>query len=172
MKSGSVNLLESSGPLQGCNGVAVRFVFSYFILNISTIILSVGQITYRYYQYWMLCWKQWNEVSVVQFQVLSRRGRKNTKDTFTSAGLRAEKSLPDSPSVNSLTSQFSSQVRAAVISHFWHRTVASGTQTCHSVTLLLLWHVHMCRVTWPVCVSFSMLRQPTDAVSRVPACAT
>ena len=44
MKSGSVSLLESSGPVQGCNGIAVRFVCTYFILNISIIILSVGQI--------------------------------------------------------------------------------------------------------------------------------
>jgi len=79
-----------------------------------------------------------NEVGVAQFQVLSRRGRKNTKVAFTLAGLRAEKSVPDSPTVNSLTSQFSSQVRTATLSQFSHRTVAGVTQTCQSVTLLLL----------------------------------
>ena len=49
MISGSLKLLESSGPVQSCKGIALIFyVFDDFI---SIRFLSVGQIRYRYCQY-------------------------------------------------------------------------------------------------------------------------
>ena len=50
MNSGSVDLQESSGPVQGCNAAPLRSVFPY--RNV-----SVGQMVYKYYQYWKLRWK-------------------------------------------------------------------------------------------------------------------
>jgi len=32
MKSGNLNFLEPSGPLQACNGAALPFIIHYFIL--------------------------------------------------------------------------------------------------------------------------------------------
>ena len=71
----------------------------------------------------------WNELGVVQFQVLSsqmsRRGRKTTKDAFTSAGLRQ-----------------SSQFRTDRVSTVWLPNSAAryGQQHCHSLTS------HCCRL--------------------------
>jgi hypothetical protein len=56
-----------------------------------------------------------NEGGVAKFQVLflhlSRYQRKTTNDSFDLAGLRAEETVPGCPTVNSLTSQLSSQVK-------------------------------------------------------------
>ena len=34
MKSGNLNFLEPSGPLQACNGIALPFNFMWFVLNV------------------------------------------------------------------------------------------------------------------------------------------
>ena len=81
--------------------------------------MSVGQIATNIISLTVTLETIRNEVDVVQFQVLSqqlsRRGRKTTKDAFTLAGLRADESIPDNPTVNSLTSQFSSKVRTEAL---------------------------------------------------------
>jgi len=33
MKSGSLNLLETSGPVQACNGIALPFTFKSYVAN-------------------------------------------------------------------------------------------------------------------------------------------
>jgi len=125
-------------PVHYCNVISL-----HFYPFISFTIVSPDQIPYRYYQYWMLrtLGTVWNEVGVAQFRVLSlqmpRRRRQTAIDATTLAGLRTEKSVQDCSTVNSFTSQFSSQVRTAALSQFWHRTVAGCTQTYQIATLNL-----------------------------------
>jgi len=35
LKSGSLNLLEPSGPVQACNGIALPFTFTFIYLSVS-----------------------------------------------------------------------------------------------------------------------------------------
>jgi len=43
MKSGSLNFLEISGPLEACNGTALHFFFTFYIHRASFIILHYDQ---------------------------------------------------------------------------------------------------------------------------------
>jgi hypothetical protein len=105
---------------------------------------------------------------VAQFQVLSIRGRKTTKDAFTSAGLRAEESVPDNPTVNSSTSQFSSQFQTALLS-----TVAlpNSAVSSHSPTVNSSTSQFSSQFPQPYCQQFHFPIQqpvPTALLSTVP----
>jgi len=128
-------------PVQVCNGIAFFFYLFYNFISIR--IVAVGQIPYRYCQYWVsrckLCEMKWawHNCRYCSGNCLDT-WRQIGIDAFTLSGIRTEASVPDSRTVNSLTSQLSSQIRTATLSQFWHRTVAGYTQTCQSVMLLLL----------------------------------
>ena len=44
LKSGSLNLLESLGPVQACNGIALLYIDEFVLYNFSYFIIAVDYV--------------------------------------------------------------------------------------------------------------------------------
>jgi len=73
-KSGNLNFLEPSGPVQACNGTALPFTASLYLMPVNICLQSVSQssrhiIIFRWHTYPNL----WKELAAVSLSSASRR---------------------------------------------------------------------------------------------------